>query len=52
MSPPCFQSTRKPRVNRLKSTSLENDIWKSGVASPTLPSVPTIWVAELSFSIW
>ena len=51
-SPPCFQSNRKPRVNRLKSRSLEKDIWKSGLASPTLPSVPKIWVAELSSSIW
>ena len=43
-------------------TSLENDIWKSGFASPTLPATglplasnptnPKIWVGELSCSIW
>ena len=31
--------------------SLENDIWKSGAASPTTPSVPTIWVADLPGSM-
>ncbi len=46
MSPPCFQSHSMPKVIGPASRSLENDIWKSGLASPTTPSVPTIWVAE------
>src|SRR5579864_5403451 len=57
MSPPCFQSHRKPSDQRFQVKSLENDIWNVGFASPTtttLPveSSPTICVADFPCSIW
>src|SRR5258708_2201752 len=48
VSPPGVPYHRNPRLNRPRVRSLESDIWNLGLASPTKPSVPTIWVAEES----
>src|SRR5437867_11227947 len=61
MSPPCCQSSKPYRRRRLNLRLFENDIVKSGFASPILRttadpfgrlSLPTICVADAPSSIW
>src|SRR5258706_2761557 len=61
MLPSCCQSSNPSRRSRLNRKLFENDMLKSGFASPILRttvdpsgrlSLPTIWVADLPSSNW
>src|SRR5436190_564550 len=45
-SPPCLQSTNAERLKFFQRTSLENDISKSGVASPMIVSTVVAFSAQ------